>query len=378
MNTTPVKQRYFFTGYKEILNAVDAINPVKYAVTRNFTDGAVTRLSPYISRGVISGRQVLQAVLQKGYTSTQIIKLIQELAWREYFQRVWQHLGERIWQDIKQPQQPVLHHQMITAINNANTGIHAIDEHIIELYNTGYMHNHLRMYTASIACNIAQAHWLQPSKWMYYHLLDGDIASNTCSWQWVAGSFASKKYFCNQENINRYTGGSQTHTFLDQSYEEVMDMPVPEILSQTCSLELKTKLPETKLPVLDIRKPTLIYNSYNLDPVWRKENDANRILLLEPSHFKLYPVSKKVMDFILVLAENIPELQTYTGEINDIVNLYNDDDAIKRMIISKKHPAFSHYPGVKDDYEWIFGEVTNYYPSFSAYWKKCERYLYKL
>ena len=52
------------------------------------------------------------------------------------------------------------------------------------------MHNHLRMYTASITSVIAKAHWLNPSKWMYYHLLDGDLASNSCSWQWVAGSGA--------------------------------------------------------------------------------------------------------------------------------------------------------------------------------------------
>lgn len=375
MNTVTIKQHDFYTAYNDVLNAIDTIDPVKYAVSRNFTDGAVTRLSPYISRGIISGRQVFQSLLLKRYTSHQVIKLLQELAWREYFQRVWQNLSEGIWQDIKQPQYPVLDHQMITAINNANTGIHAIDEHIAELYKTGYMHNHLRMYTASIVCNIAQAHWLLPSKWMYYHLLDGDIASNTCSWQWVAGSFAAKKYFCNQENINRYTGSNQTKTFLDRSYEEVMNIPVPDILADTCSLELKTKLPETKLPVLDTRKPTLIYNSYNLDPLWRKEDNANRILLLEPSHFKSYPVSEKVMDFILGLAENITGLQIYSGEMDEIAKLQHNAGAGKQMIISKNHPAFSYYPGIKDEYDWIFDQVTGYYPSFSAYWKKCEKQL---
>lgn len=375
MKEAAAKQTTFFTAYDEILQCIQAIDPVKYAATRNFTNGAVTKLSPYISRGVISGRQVLQAVLQKGYTHHQIIKLIQELAWREYFQRVWQHLGNDIWKDIKHPQQPVFHHQMIKSINEASTGIEAIDHHIRLLYETGYMHNHLRMYTASLACNIAKAHWHQPSKWMYYHLLDGDIASNTCSWQWVAGSFASKKYYCNQENINRYTGFNQTNSFLDKPYEEIISMPVPEILDAAIELKLETILPPAQLPVLDTRKRTFIYNSYHLDPLWRKEEDANRILLLEPSHFKKYPVSEKVMAFIIGLAGNIPGMQVFVGEINDIVRLYNDDQTGRQMIVSKKHPAFLHYPGTKDAYDWIFDEVTGYYPSFSAYWKRCEKYL---
>lgn len=378
MEETPAKQTIFSTQYQEILQGIHAVDPVKYAASRNFINGAVTRLSPYISRGVIAGKQVLQAVLQKGYRYHQIIKLIQELAWREYFQRVWQHMGDGIWKDIKHPQQPVLHHQMIKSINKAATGVEAIDEHIDLLYQTGYMHNHLRMYIASLVCNIAKAHWLQSSKWMYYHLLDGDIASNTCSWQWVAGSFASKKYYCNQEIINRYTGTDQTNSFIDKPYEEIMMMDVPGILSAAIELQLETALSSTPLPVLDTRKPTFIYNSYNLDPLWRSEEDANRILLLEPSHFKKYPVSEKLMAFIIGLAGNIPGIQVFVGEINDIVKLYENDRIGNQMIVSKKHPAFLHYPGTKDEYEWIFSQVTGYYPSFSAYWKKCEKDLASL
>ena len=184
---------FFSTGYQEILQRVQNINPVQYAKTRNFVNGAVTYLSPYISRGAISVKQVMETVLHKGYKPYQIEKFLQELAWREYYQRVWQYAGDDIWKDIKQPQQDVLHHQMITAVDEAATGIEAIDKSIENLYNSGYMHNHVRMYTASLVCNMAKAHWLQPSQWMYYHLLDGDIASNNCSWQWVAAAFASKK-----------------------------------------------------------------------------------------------------------------------------------------------------------------------------------------
>ena len=102
--------------------------------------------------------------------------------------------GNAIFTDLKQDQPKVDHHELPTAIEHAKTGIDAIDNGIKELYQTGYMHNHARMYTAMLTCNIAQAHWLSPAKWMYYHLLDGDLASNMLSWQWVAGSFSSKKY----------------------------------------------------------------------------------------------------------------------------------------------------------------------------------------
>lgn len=57
-----------------------------------------------------------------------------------------------------------------------------------------------------LTCTIAQPHWLNPARWMNCHLLDGDLASNMLSWQWVASSFSSKKYYANQENINKYIG----------------------------------------------------------------------------------------------------------------------------------------------------------------------------
>jgi len=366
----------FPTGYQEILQRMQNINPVQYAKTRNFINGEVTYLSPYISRGIISVKQVMETVLQKGYKPYRIEKFLQELAWREYYQRVWQHAGDDIWKDIKQPQPDVLHHQMLTALDKAATGIEAIDKSIENLYSSGYMHNHVRMYTASLACNMAKAHWIQPSQWMYYHLLDGDIASNNCSWQWVAAAFASKKYYFNQENVNKYAFSKQQHSFLDKNYEDIIAMPVPENLMTTTNLVLETILPVTKFPILDTQKPTLIYNSYNLDILWRKDEDVNRVLLLEPSHFKKYPVSKKVLQFVIDLSKNIDGILIFTGEIADIISLYkNASTGMDECIISKEHPAFTYYPGIKDSRDWMFSKVTGNYNSFFSFWKKCEKYL---
>ena len=366
----------FPTSYQQIIERINHINPIQYSKTRNFINGAVTYLSPYISRGVISVKQVMDAILQKGHKPYQVEKFLQELAWREYYQRVWQHSGDGIWKDIKQPQPDVLHHQMIKAVEHAATGIDVIDEQIKKLYGSGYMHNHVRMYTASLVCNMAKAHWLQPSKWMYYHLLDNDIASNNCSWQWVAAAFASKKYYFNQENVNKYSFGNQQNTFIDKRYEEIISMPVPDTLKPTTDLSLQTKLPATEIPALDINKPTLIYNSYNLDVEWRKDEDVNRVLLLEPSHFEKYPVSEKVIQFIIDLSKNIDGIKLCTAEIADIFSQYKNSSSLDTgWIISKEHPAFPYYPGIKDSRDWMFSEVNSYYNSFFSYWKKCEKFL---
>lgn len=364
-HTIPV----FPTDYKSIIERLENIDPIKYARTRNFIDGHVTYLSPYISRGVISLQQVLQQVLKR-YKPYEIEKFIQELAWREYWQRVWQSIGDTIFTDIKQQQPNVIHRKMVTAIENAHTGIEAIDEHIELLYDTGYMHNHMRMYVSSIACNIAKAHWLQPSQWMYYHLLDGDLASNSLSWQWGAGSFSSKKYYCNQENINRYTNSNQQHSFLNDSYEAIVSMDIPVVLQEKSDISLITTLPEMTAPLLKEDLPVMIYNSYNLDPTWHTNEQANRVLLLEPTHFTKYPVSDKVIQFIIELSKNIDGIQIFTGSFDELKTCCG-----KRQPIFKAHPTTSHYEGVSEKYDDLFPEVTGYFPSFFAYWKKCTRYL---
>ncbi len=373
------KHLSFPTEYEKALERVNAIDPIKYAKTRNFINGQITYLSPYISRGVISTKQVMEKIIEKQYPYPAIEKIIQELAWREFFQRVWQTKLEQIWDDLKQDQQEVVHHQMITSIQKANTGIESIDFAINGLYEKGYMHNHSRMYLASIACNIGKAHWIESSRWMYYHLLDGDIASNNCSWQWVAGAFSSKKYYCNQENVNKYTVSKQQNTFLDKPYEQLVDLPIPDALQETTVLDLTTNLPKSNTPNIDTELPTLIYNSYNLDPIWHKLEKVNRVLLLEPSHFNQYPVSDKVIEFIIDLSKNIEGIQVYTGEIADIENLYKTNNTWENQkIISKEHPAFAYYPGIKDQRDWMFPEVNGFHPSFFGFWKKAERSFRKL
>ncbi len=363
----------FPTDIASIWSRVNHIDPVAYGQTRNYLGGAVTYLSPYISRGVLSPRQVAAAVLSRGYSPDQIQRFLQELAWREYFQRVWQQLGDDMFDDIRVNRTSLFTASLPSSIVNACTGIEAIDQGIKSLYQTGYLHNHLRMYTASVVCNIAQAYWKLPSQWMYYHLLDGDLASNTCSWQWVAGSFSSKKYFCNQENINKYCDTDQRHTFLDHEYGVLPKLDRPETLTDTVRPELFTTLPSTPLPSIDPSLPLYIYHNYHLDPAWRAGEPANRVLLLEPSHFKQHPVSQKVIDFLIELAGNIEGVQIFCGEFSEIPFAYQVP-----AVVTREHPAYQHIPGCKDPRDWMFPEVTRFCPSFFGFWKKAAPHLKKL
>ncbi|MFC5624317.1 FAD-binding domain-containing protein [Algoriphagus winogradskyi] len=358
---------HFPTDLPSIERRIRAIDPVSYSSTRNYKDGAVTRLSPYISRGVISTKQVFEYIKTLDLKWYQVEKLVQELAWRDYWQQVWIAKGEGINQDLKQEQAPISNHQIPSAILNAETGINTVDQAIKELYRTGYMHNHMRMYVASICCNIANSHWLEPAKWMYSHLLDGDLASNQLSWQWVAGAFSSKKYFANQWNVNTYFDDNQKGTFLDVAYEEFNQLEVPNQLLDTVAFNLHTELPNHIQPNFEKDKKTLIYNYYNLDPYWHKGEDVQRVFLLEPSFFQKNPVSQKCLDFALDLSENIEGIQLFVGEFSDLMELLNPD-----QIVYKEHPASRHYQGIEEARDWL-SSVTGYFPSFFSFWRKCKK-----
>lgn len=356
----------FSTKIDEILEKLEGIDPVKYGRTRNFLDGAVTKLSPYISRGVISTKQVMESVLARNYKPYQIEKFLMELAWRDYFQNVW--LTRGIHTDIKQMQPDVNNSSMPKAVIEGTTGIEGIDRGVSDLYETGYVHNHLRMYIASVTCNIAKSHWKIPAKWFYYHLLDADWASNACSWQWTCAAFSSKKYYANQENINKYCGTDQNGTFLDVAYSAFAELPVPEVLQELETPILRTDLPKTAAIEIDRSLPTFVYNFYNLDPYWRTDLNANRVLLLEPSHFEKYPVSERSIDFALNLAGNIERIQVFVGEFAELRSQHAIED-----IYFKEHPTATHYEGTQEERDWMCPEVRGFYPSFFSYWKKCEK-----
>ena len=260
------------TSLKHIFSKLENIDPIKYSSDRNFIDGSVSYLSPFISRGVISTKQVLKFLIDKGYSFSQMEKFVQELAWRDYWQNIWVEKGDLIDSDLKKPQNNVLSYSVPNFLLESSSSIEAIDNALQNFYNTGYIHNHFRMYIASIVCNIGKYHWKNSAKWMYYHLLDGDWASNSLSWQWVCGTNSNKLYYANQDNINKYSYSNQKNTFLDVDYQEFASLPVPNPLLNSINLDLKTPLPKSSSSIIIKSGPIFIYNYYNLDPNWQSRN----------------------------------------------------------------------------------------------------------
>lgn len=361
------------SSYAAILERLDQIDPRHYAKTRNFLDGAVTGLGPYITHGAIGTCDVLEYLLEM-YSFKEAEKLIFELAWRDFFQAVYRYHGQAIFSDLLQAQSPVHSRHLPQVVLEAQTGIRVLDRAITKLYETAYVHNHERMWLASVICNLARVGWQEPARWLYYHLLDGDLASNTLSWQWVAGSFSSKKYYANQENLNRYSKTEQWGTFLDRSYSDLARLSVPEVFQQAKALELQPpQLPQSEMDKLPCDKPVLLYHLWMLDPCWHQHDDATRVLVLEPSYLRTYPMSQKRLEFALALSKNIANLKLFVGELSELKNL----DACP-TITTIDHPSLSHWslPKLsKETPKSMFAPSLKNYPSFFSYWKACQKTL---
>ena len=198
------------------------MRPAAYARTRNHLDGAVTGLSPYITHGLLTLPEVLAGVLERGPLEVQH-KLVFELGWREFFRHAWGHLGEGILRSLHTGPRPddAYARELPADIRQARTGVPVIDEAVRTLYATGTLHNHARMWLASYVVHVRQVHWRAGADWLVAHLLDGDLASNHLSWQWVAGTGSHKPYLFNAENVARYAPAHwhSPGTVVDQSYE---------------------------------------------------------------------------------------------------------------------------------------------------------------
>ena len=201
---------------------MSAVRPAAYASSRNFIDGAVTGLSPYITHSLLSLSDVLTAVNDTHALNVQH-KFVFELGWRDYFRHVWKHRGDGILASLHDGLLPDAGYASVLPqdIRNACTGVPAIDTAVRSLYATGMLHNHARMWLASYVVHLRKVHWRAGADWLYGHLLDGDLASNHLSWQWVAGTGSRKPYLFNADNVARYAPASwhSAGTVIDRSYD---------------------------------------------------------------------------------------------------------------------------------------------------------------
>ncbi|MEY4420853.1 MAG: hypothetical protein RLZZ498_1449 [Pseudomonadota bacterium] len=224
------------------------VNPRDYAHTRNALDGAVTQLSPYLTHGFLSVPDVAHVMYHQHRLGVQH-KLIYELGWREYFQHLHQHLGD----DIAKPmREGVLPESCYTPeipedVRHACTRVPVIDQAIRMLYTTGYLHNHARLWLASYLVHLRKVHWRVGAEWMYPFLLDGDLASNYLSWQWVAATGSSKPYLFNADNVEQFAPATwhSRGTAVDVSYETVEILATnPATVAQVRKNEFAWDVPE--------------------------------------------------------------------------------------------------------------------------------------
>jgi deoxyribodipyrimidine photo-lyase len=216
--------------FEAALQRASSISPSQYARSRNALDGAVTGLSPYLTHGIISLPQVAQQVAMRHKLSYED-KLIFEFGWREFFHHVWSRAArpEAILQDMRPANlwRGAYAKDLPADIREGRTGVPVIDSSVRQLYSTGYLHNHSRMWLASYCVHLRKVHWRAGADWLYAHLLDGDLPSNHLSWQWVAATFSSKPYLFNAGNVTKYApehawkAWASNKTAVDLSYEEL-------------------------------------------------------------------------------------------------------------------------------------------------------------
>ena len=197
-----------------------------YSAKRNYDVAGhphVSGLSPYIRHRVLTEGEVLDATLSRFWPST-ADKFIQEVYWRTYW-KGWLELRPAVW-DRYQTQLTSAYQSLesndrlkndVYDALNGQTGIDCFDHWARELQETGYLHNHARMWFASIWIFTLRLPWVLGADFFLRHLLDGDPASNTLGWRWVAGiQTRGKTYLARPDNIARYTEGRFTPSGLAQ------------------------------------------------------------------------------------------------------------------------------------------------------------------
>lgn len=195
-------------GRTEALRRLYAYDPVAYGRTRNFLGAAVSRLSPYLRHGMISTVEVREH-LKAAFPNdpARLEEFLRQLAWRDFFERVLAWHGRGLNEDLEEPKHRVARSARLPLdVVNGDTGLPCVDGMLNELFTAGYLHNHTRLWFAAYLCHLRGVRWQEGARLFRQHLYDGDLASNSASWQWVEGTFASKPYFMNKDNLAKFSG----------------------------------------------------------------------------------------------------------------------------------------------------------------------------
>ena len=209
----------------ENLNRFVDQNLFEYSKLRNFDYGPDNRsniscLSPYITHGVISELEVIKKSLSK-FSFSKNEKFIQEVLWRTYW-KGWLELRPNVWTDylneLKRVREEFKDNPNYKNAIEGNTNIECFNEWVKELKETNYLHNHARMWFASIWIFTLDLPWQLGAEFFMKHLYDGDAASNTLGWRWVAGiQTQGKNYLASEWNIKKFTNNRFSNIKLNEN-----------------------------------------------------------------------------------------------------------------------------------------------------------------
>ena len=319
---------------------------INYSKLRNFNidihDKATTsNLSPYITHGILSENEVIRESLKKhSYLTSE--KFIQEILWRIYW-RGWLELRPQVWKNylknLKKLKDEFKDNRKYIQVTEGNSNIECFNDWVKELKESNYLHNHARMWFASIWIFTFNLPWELGAAFFMKYLYDGDTASNTLSWRWVAGiQTKGKHYLAKEWNIRKFTNEKYKKIAINENA-----LPIKENIEYSIiNKELKNQKIEGNKKLLIFENNLFFENSEYNDKIFEKiiivKNDNRKNSLCKKViNFKndlindqLNRLNKKSISCDIINIDDIKKIKEdfyifypYVGENLDLINLNN-------------------------------------------------------
>ena len=289
----------FITSRKEALKVLEHYienNISIYTTQRNFDFGPQNRknvscLSPYITHRLISEYEVAKKVLSK-YPFQKVEKFIQEIFWRVYW-KGWLELRPMVWTDFVEDLKTIEISEEYKKAINGETNIDCFNDWAKELKENNYLHNHTRMWFASIWIFTLKLPWQKGAEFFLRELYDGDAASNTLSWRWVAGiQTKGKNYIAQNWNINKFTNNKYKNLKLNENSQPIID-------------QREYKISPMSIKNNDTNSETLVFFENELDfKNFQVDSYKNIYCILLSNKDRLIELGEKVLMFKKNLIKN--------------------------------------------------------------------------
>ncbi len=327
----------------EKLNEFVEKNLSEYSKLRNFDFGPEKRsnvscLSPYITHGIINEQEVIQKSLNK-FSFSKNEKFIQEVLWRTYW-KGWLELRPNVWTDylveLNKMKNEFKNNQNYLSAKEGKTKIECFNEWVKELKENNYLHNHTRMWFASIWIFTLELPWQLGAEFFMQHLYDGDAASNTLGWRWVAGvQTQGKHYLANEWNIKKFTNNRFQNIKLNENAPPKVSEKSYQIIKQ-----------DFNNPQNIEKKNLLIFeNNLSFEITDFKDNNFKKIYLVSSKNEnRSIKLSEKLMKFKSLLIDD---------QQQRLKNLSIDSQVIDISEIKNIENFYSLYPNVGENLDYL-------------------------